>query len=293
MLRSSLVTLLVWASGCAVAQSFEVASVKPVQLVDLRDRYRPVEGGPGSKTPTRIAGHTNFAGLVLRAYGVKSRQVSGPSWMEMEFYEIAATLPPGATREQERVMWQNLLKDRFHLETHRETRELPAFALTAGKSGPRFKESDPAAEAADNEAAATGGRSRPPVTMGPDGFPQIPADARMPGSFTLSLSSGDAMRIKIFARHMTMAELADQLGNFAGRIVEDQTGLTAKYDFTLAFETERRPAIATSGSTGLPGDPGVSLSTAVQEQLGLKLEGTKSKIEMLVIDRVEKTPTGN
>ena len=130
--------------------------------------------------------------------------------------------------------------------------------------------------------------------MGPDGFPQIPPDAEVPGSFTLSLSSGEFLRIKMFGRRQTMAELADGISNFAGRLVEDETGLKGKYDFTLAFESEPlQPRTASDGQPSIPAEPGVSLSTAVQEQLGLKLEAKKDTIEMLVIDRVEKAPTEN
>ena len=295
MFRASVVPALLLFSGCAVAQSFEVASVKPVQVMDLRGRYKPLEGGPGSKTPTRISGHTTLMNMLLRAYALKALQVSGPPWMETEFFDIAATLPPGTTKEQEMVMWQNLLKERFHLQAHRETRDLPVFALVVGKSGPKLTQSDPADEAADKDvAAATAGRPRPTVTMGPDGFPQIPADTKMPGSFTLSLSSGEFLRIKMFGRHETMAELADGLSGVAGRLVEDQTGLKGKYDFTLAFETEpRQPRTTSEGLPGMPEERGASLSTAVQEQLGLKLEAKKVKIEMLVIDRVGKVPTEN
>lgn len=295
MFRASVVPALLLFSGCAVAQSFEVASVKPVQPMDLRGRYKPLEGGPGSKTPTRMSGDTTLMNMLWRAYALKELQVSGPPWMETEFFEIAATLPPGTTKEQETVMWQNLLKERFHLQAHRETRELPVYALVVGKSGPRVTQSDPTDEAADKDvAAAAAGQPRPTVTMGPDGFPQIPADAKMPGSFMLSLSSGEFLRIKMFGRHETMAELADGLSSFAGRLVEDQTGLQGKYDFTLAFETEpRQPRTTSDGQSGIPVERGASLFTAVQEQLGLKLDTKKIKIEMMVIDRVEKVPTEN
>ena len=192
-------------------------------------------------------------------------------------------------------MWQNLLAERFHLEVHRETRELPVYELVVGRNGPKFKESDPAAEAADEEAtAAAVGQPRPRVTMGPDGFPQIPVDAKTPGSYILSLSSGEFLRVKMFCRRKTMAELADSLGGFAGRLVEDQTALKGKYDFTLAFETEpRRPRTMPEGQRSTPAERGPSLSSAVQEQLGLRLEAKKSKVEMLVIDAIEKTPTEN
>jgi uncharacterized protein (TIGR03435 family) len=130
--------------------------------------------------------------------------------------------------------------------------------------------------------------------MGPDGFPQIPSDVKMPGSFTLSLSSGEFLRVKMFCRHQTMAELADSIADFAGRPVQDQTGLQGKYDFTLAFETEPRQArTAPQGTPDIPAERGASLSSAVQEQLGLKLEPKKSAVELLVIDRVEKAPSEN
>jgi len=295
VLRLGIVPVLLLASACAVAQSFEAASVKPVQLMDLRGRYKPLEGGPGSKTPARIAGHTTLMWMVTHAFGMKTRQVVGPSWMETEFFEIDATLAPGTTREQEKVMWQNLLKERFHLETRRDTRELPVYALVVGRNGPKLTDSDPAAEAADKDAAAAApDQPRPKVTMGPDGFPQIPADVKIPGSFTLSLSSGEFLRVKMFCRRQTMAELADGISNYAGRVVEDETGLKGKYDFTLAFETApRQPPAASEGQPGFPAEHGASLAGALQEQLGLKLEARKAGIEMLIIDRVEKVPTEN
>jgi uncharacterized protein (TIGR03435 family) len=287
---SHVVPFLLLACGCATAQSFDVASVKPVQLAGLRGGFKPLEGGPDSKTPTRIAGHTTMKWMVTHAFGVNDVQVSGPSWMDTEFFEIAAIVAPGTTMEQEKVMWQNLLQTRFHLAVHRESRELPGFALVVGKGGAKLAESDPAAEAADKEAAAAAtGQTRPTVTKGPDGFPQIPADAKMPGSFILSLMSDEFLRVKMFGRHQTMSELAGAISTFAGRPVEDQTGLKGKYDFTLAFESELHPAPAPVDD--LPGIP--SLTAAVQEQLGLRLERKKSNVNVLVIDHIEKVPTEN
>jgi uncharacterized protein (TIGR03435 family) len=121
------------------------------------------------------------------------------------------------------------------------TRELPVYAMVVGKGGLRLTPSNAADEAADSDdEAASAGRPRPAVTMGSDGFPQIPADTKMSGSFTVSLSSGEFLRIKMFGRRETIAELEDRLGSYAGRLVEDQTGLKRKYDFTLAFESEPR-----------------------------------------------------
>jgi uncharacterized protein (TIGR03435 family) len=170
------------------------------------------------------------------------------------------------------------------------------YALVVGKNGPKLKPSDPAVEAADKEgAAALPGQPRPKVTKGPDGFPEIPADFKMPGSYILSLSTGEFMRVKMVGRHQTMPELAGGLGGFAGRLVEDQTGLKGKFDFTLAFETDpRQPAPGSQAPpTSIPAERGASLFSALQEQLGLKLESRRSVIEILVIDHVEKIPTEN
>jgi uncharacterized protein (TIGR03435 family) len=289
-----LISAACWLAGKCAAQGFEVTSVKSVPLSDLRSRYRPLEGGAGSKTPTRVSGVTTLQTMLMKAYGVSSLLISGPSWMATEYYEIAATLPPGVSREQEKIMWQTLLKERFQLEAHRESRQLSIYELGVGRSGPKFKESEPAPDSSGVErASAASGQPRPPVTMGPDGFPQIPADVKMPGSYTLSLSSGEFLRVKVFGRAMTMSELATGITSYAGRLVEDRTGLKGKYDFTLAFETDPQGTASPEGRTGIPAEQGASLSAAVQEQLGLRLEGNKKDVEMLIIDRVQKAPTEN
>jgi uncharacterized protein (TIGR03435 family) len=294
--------ILFLASGSALAQSqFEVASVKPAEPPAPGRRFTPLSGGPGTKSPTRLAGTTSLKALLMRAYGVKSYQVSGPAWMDTELYEIAAKIPPGATKEQLALMVQNLLMERFHLAVHRETKELPMYALRVGKNGAKLKESDPAAAAEDETAAAEGDRPRPTVTMGADGFPQFPADAKMPPVVTLSLASAEFTRIKLFARHQTMDALADMIGGYVNRPVKNLTELEGQYDFTLAFESEpmafaraARPTGASpDGAPPAQADPGPTIFAAVQEQLGLRLEQTRGPVEMLVVDRLEKVPTEN
>jgi len=299
--------VLFLASGSALAQSesgptaFEVASVKPAEPPAPGRRFTPLTGGPGTKSPTRLAGTTSLKSLLMRAYGVKSYQVGGPAWMETELYEIAAKVPPGATKEQVALMVQNLLMERFHLAVHRETKELPMYALLVGKNGPKLKESDPAAAAEDETAAAGGDRPRPTATMGPDGFPQFPADAKMPPVVTLSLAGAEFTRIKWFARHQTMDALADMIGGQVNRPVRNLTEIEGQYDFTLAFESEplafaraARPTGASPDSAPpAPADPGPTIFAAVQEQLGLRLEQTRGPVEMLIVDRLDKVPTGN
>src|SRR5579863_9583054 len=135
-MRSAILPLMACA---AFAQTgFEAASVKRTA-----DRWSPLRGGPGTSSPGQLSGVATLKVLVMRAYGLKDYQVSGPAWMDSERYEIAAKIPAGATRSQVSLMLQGLLADRFGLAIHRETRELPIFALLVGKNGPKLRASDP------------------------------------------------------------------------------------------------------------------------------------------------------
>jgi len=130
--------------------AFEVASVKPF------DRSAPrsgpvvvgaISGGPGTADPNRIqAGAVTVQILLRTAYGVQTDQISGPSWLPDNLYQIVATVPTGATREQVNVMLQNLLADRFKMVIHREKRSFQTWDLVIAKNGPKLK------EAADSSA---------------------------------------------------------------------------------------------------------------------------------------------
>jgi len=279
-----------WAQS-EMPRTFEVASIKPAVVTPGR-RPAPLDGGPGTKSPTRLAGTATMKELLMRAYGVKSYQISGPAWMDTETYEIAANVPAEASKEQAAEMLRNLLAERFHLAAHRETKEVGMYALLVGKNGPKLQETDAAAEE-DDKARTAGGFVRPKVTMGPDGFPQIPPDARIPGSFTLTLSSGEFLRTKVFARHQNMDQLAGTIATFLKRPVVNQTGLAGRYDFTLAFESDPLEPAGEMRPRAAPENPGPTIFAAVQEQLGLKLEQRKGPLDMVMVDRVERVPTEN
>ena len=130
-------------SACALAsatqgeapQTFEEASIKHIVLTPGR-RLTPLDGGPGTKSPTRMAGTATMKALLRLAYGVKPYQVRGPAWIDTETYEIAAIVPAGANKMQAANMLRELLVERFHLAAHRETRELPVYLRPWGKVGP-------------------------------------------------------------------------------------------------------------------------------------------------------------
>jgi len=179
---------------------------------------------------------------------VKDFQLSGPDWLNSEIYDIAATMPPSTSTDQVLPMLQSLLADRFQLKLHRETKEVPMYALVVGKTGLKIKE----------------------------------------GEF--GHSSTSASQGQLTAQKIPLSKLADFLSNQLGSPVTDMTGMKGFFDFTLEWAPDARPGEAGGASDSTPG---ASIFTAVQEQLGLKLESRKGPVEILVIDHVEKIPTGN
>jgi uncharacterized protein (TIGR03435 family) len=197
--------------------------------------------------------------VITRAYGVKPHQISGPAWLDSERYDIVATIPAGAPREQIPTMLQSMLADRFKLAVHREQKVMPVYALVAGKNGPKLHEAD----------AEAGLR----ISMGPKG-------RQLNGKVSLS-------------------RLADALSNWMDRPVLDMTEIKGIYDIDLEWTPDEgqpgAPRLAPAGEAGRPeaGGDSPSIFIAVQEKLGLKLEGRKSPAEIIVVDHAEKAPTEN
>jgi uncharacterized protein (TIGR03435 family) len=294
--------------------TFDAASVKPAPPPTPNERgmilFRGPSGGPGTKDPGRINyPFMSLKNLLMNAYDVKNYQITGPGWLDTERFDITATMPPETTKEQFRVMLQNLLAERFKLVVHRETKELPMYALMVNKGGPKLKESEPAAAATDADAAPA---PPPPLPsqpkMGPDGFPILPPPAGGRGGLFMMMMPG---RARLTGQQQTMKDLADRLTGQLNRPVTDATELTAKYDFTLSFSTEGlsgpmgpmgpmpAPPPPPGGGRGgegvfVPeGEAPPNLFSALQGQLGLKLEAKKGNVEIIVIDRIEKAPTEN
>jgi uncharacterized protein (TIGR03435 family) len=228
-----------------------------------------MRGGPGSADPERIAyANVMLTQLISIAWARDFDQISGPAWIESEKYDVTANVRPGATKQQEREIWRNLLAERFHLTLHHATKEFPGYELVVAKNGPKLREST-----GENDAAAR-------------------------HYFELHPNS-HATRLTF--RGATMSDLVQRLGwplgSWAGAgiamgRVEDKTGLTGKYDFSLSFSGLMIPGGAFSG----PGvddqeDNGPALFPALESQLGLRLEKTKLLLDVLVVDHVDKAPT--
>jgi len=266
---------------------FEVASVKLAAPQIGGGVFVGVRGGPGTQDSTRITYvNESLRNLLTEAYAVKAYQVSGPDWIDTQRYDIVAKIAEGATKDQVRVMLQTLLADRFKAVLHHETRDFPIFELTVARSGPKLKPSSSAPPApADGKG---------PNPIGSDGFPQLP-----PGATGMMGAMHNGVN-RIIAGKQTLEALARVLENEVGTRVVDRTGLTGAYDFNLDYVRDQGRAI--SQFTGLP--PGTApaaddfggapaLSTALQEQLGLKLEKAKAPLDVIVVEQANKTPTDN
>jgi uncharacterized protein (TIGR03435 family) len=288
MMRAILVIgLTAFACGVGYAQSteaptFDAVSVKVAQAPNGRGSRVAFFGGPGTKTPDRInVENYGMAALISRAYGVEYYQVTGPDWLTAfgsEKYNIVASIPSGTKEAQFRVMMQNLLAERFHLQLHRETKELPIYTLSVAKNGPKLKKAvpDPPPDAnADAARSAGGGKMK----MDSEGYPVL----------------GPGMSMAIMNDHARMANkghmqvLVSLLTGQTGRPVVDATGLTEEYEFALYWIPQPPGA-----DPSMAEDPkGPDLFAALQQQMGLKLEPKKGPVEMLVIDHADRVPTEN
>jgi len=295
--RGRLVAALLASAVAAPAQiSFEAASVKPAnQAASLG----PLRGGPGTGSPGQLTGTASLKTLLMRAYALKDYQVNGPAWMDSARYEIVAKIPPGATRLEVAMMLQSLLAERFGLKAHRESRQLPMYALLTAKSGAKLKRCGPAEAGSD---AADHTVFSPKIAKGADGLPEIAGGQSMPRSYEAVVAGTDGVLYKLWARRETMENLADELSARLGRPVVDRTGLPGAYDFTLAWTMETGGGIPRTGpppdmietrDSPILADAGVAIFTALPAQLGLRLEPRRGPVETLVVDKAERVPTEN
>jgi uncharacterized protein (TIGR03435 family) len=233
--------------------------------------------------------------ILVNAFGVRPDQIEGPSWVNdndpatAPAYDIVANVPPSATKEQLNVMMQNLVNERFHMTLHREKKDFDAYRLVVAKGGPKLQEA--AEPKAPPPAPQTGASAKSEFDQ--RGFPVIPVGT------AAYVTNGHA---RATFRKVRVSQLLSELSSqFLGSThLEDQTGLTGTYDFKLEFSTAGllgRLAVADAqrkgGSAGIAADPVPDLFTALEKQLGLKLEKSKATLEVIVIDHIDKVPTEN
>ena len=309
------------AAAAATAASnltFDAASVRPSPAPDQATMLAGLIAG---RRPNwvRVDGtratfnYESLNDLIAYAYKLRSYEVSGPEWLVTDRFDIAARLPEGATKDDVPEMLQALLKDRFKLATHSEMQEQPVLALVIGKSGPKLKEAAATAEAIDENAPLKPGESKMDTPSGPirlmknaDGSTTYNMGAR--GSFTLKFD-GETRSMHMEASTITMkgfVMMMTTLGAGQGRQIVDMTGLTGMYQAAVDFsvmdlqsslsaqgiDIPRRPGGGSSGTEATDPEGGATVSAAL-EKLGLRLEKSRAKVDRLVVDHVEKSPTEN
>jgi uncharacterized protein (TIGR03435 family) len=248
------------------AASFDVASVKPNK-----------DGGPSSVrvTPGGMLSVTNnnLRNIIRNAWNITNDQiVGGPDWIDSERFDITAKASRPFSQDEARGMLKALLAERFGLVTRHETRELPVYVLVLarkdGALGPQMKKSE--LDCAALFASVTAGGKMP------DRLP----NGNLPCG--ISVRPGQGL---VVASPASMEQLTRNLVGGVGRIVVDKTGLQGYYDFTLNFAPESVPGAPAAPAADVTAP---SLFTAMQEQLGLKLEPGREPIQVLVIDRAER-----
>ncbi|MBZ5675824.1 MAG: TIGR03435 family protein [Acidobacteriia bacterium] len=279
--------------------TFEVASVKrtPPPEPNARVFFGPPRGGPGTPDPGQITwSNAALRNILMTAYDVQTYQVTAPDWMNTERYDIVAKIPEGATKAQVNVMWQNLLKERFGMVLHHESKDFQVDELTVAKGGSKLKETELPPDA--QSFTPSGG----PPKLDKNGFPEMNGSGAI---VMISLNAASTSpNARMVGKGLPSAEIASRLAGLLRRPVIDKTGLTGKYDFTLEYTPDMSgiplppppPGLAgpvSSGPAGVASDPPTSIPSAVEKQLGLKLTSTKGKLDVIVVDRAEKVPTEN
>jgi uncharacterized protein (TIGR03435 family) len=243
--------------AAAQLPAFEVASVRPNKF------------GSGSSDSGFQNGRFTATNIQVKtllqydAYGIPGSEILRiPDWLTSERFDIEAKVDDSTNNQMgklsrdernllERQLIQQLLADRFKLRVHWETRELPVYALVVAKNGPRIQ--------ASNDSSGN-----------------------------TSISSGNG---RYTAQGVTMVKLTQSLTQVLarelGRVVIDKTGIEGRYDVAFTWAPEEG-STAASNTSNENSSPGPSIFTALQEQLGLKLESQKADVETLVIDHVER-----
>lgn len=272
----------------AAPLAFEVVSVKPSQASDRIG----LGNSPGGVTFTNVPLRT----IILQAYRLQDFDlVNAPAWTSTERFDVTArTGKPGLTDDERREMLRTLLADRFKLKAHTETREAQIYTLTVaradGKLGAGLTSST--VNCAERRGAPPPPAPRPPDPSQPMQIPEMECGMMMGMTPAGQMMSGGGL---------AFTQIVQLIATNLGRPVVDKTGLTGNYNIRMRFLSDRPGLPGLPPPPRAPGPaptlaPGVeeapTLPTAVQEQLGLKLEATRGPAPVLIVDSVER-PTAD
>jgi uncharacterized protein (TIGR03435 family) len=252
------VILSIWshAQTTAAPKTFVIADVHTSPFTS-----NPFMHGNSIQGDRYFLTQATMADLIATAYGVDVANVQGgPTWLERNRYDIRAKVPPNTTPEDVKLMLRALLADRFHLVVKNGTAPVPTYVLSAGSGKPKMTESDGSGEGSCVPL--------PPPANNPPGAP---------------------IYVSAACKHLTMPAFADTLHLFAGGYLDhpvvDETNLAGAWDFTIKWSP--RNQLEKQGADG------ISIFSAVEKQLGLKLELKTAPRPVFQVASVDETPTPN
>jgi bla regulator protein blaR1 len=280
----------------ASAPTFEVASIKPADPGAMRIGMNFSPGGVNVMgMPVRS--------LIQNAYRLQNYELLNvPAWAESDRFDITARMSkPDATPDERLAMMRSLLRDRFNLKAHTESRELPRYRLLFARDdkrlGPGLQRST-----VDCQAQFAGRRGQPPPPP-----PAPAAPGQLPPPPECGVMMGMTPNGAVMRGGMAFADLVRMISTNLGRAVIDETGLTGFFNIDLRFSSDRGPLMPgmpppppRGGGPGRGDGPAAgpsleeapSLMTALQEQLGLKVESDRGTVPVLVVDSVDR-PTAD
>lgn len=231
-------------------------------------------GGPGTDDPARIHYPLITVKALLKQACDSYFAIESPGWTDTETVAVEATMPPGTTKAQFHEMLRNLMIDRFGLKFHIESKEAAGYSLMVGKGGPKMQDRSD--------------RYPPPSAKG---FP-VPRPRSDPGCM---LQAIEGNRARMLCQRETMQDLARELTRMLKTSVTDETGLTATFNFSVAYAgTLAGPRLTPSpADTASDPEPLPDIFSALQTELGLRLQAKKVPVEIVVVDYIDKTPSGN
>jgi uncharacterized protein (TIGR03435 family) len=306
--------------------SFDVATIKPAAPLDTAQLAADMKAGKMPKVGQEIDAtratytYEPLDQLIALAYRLRDYQISGPPWMSQERFDIVATIPEGATKDDVPAMLQSLLAERFKLVAHQAQEEHKVLALAIGKSGIKMKESATAPQAFDPNSPLAPGERQVDDADGP-------MRVKMGTDATITVNMGvrgtiiekvdrQSMTFDIKSSGVTMGGFAQllstilmQMGGANSRQVIDMTGLKGYYEVDVQISIADLMTMARAQNLPMPAAPsnGNGASTVPEasdpgggssvfdsiKQMGLKLDDSKATVNRLVIDHIEKMPTEN
>jgi uncharacterized protein (TIGR03435 family) len=275
------------AAATATVPAYDAVSIKPHKADGSGKMMMMINQGQDSYSGTNITlkmmlrnayNLTTEDQIVGLSGAVDSARFDVEAKLDAETIEAQKKLSKDARLEQQRLMMQAMLAERFKLKVHHETKELTVYDLVIAKGGFKLKEADPnsaSPNAAPNAGSPNAMATSPNGMRPPDGAPR---------KGMMRMGMGD-----LNAQGIPIPSLANFLAQMLHKQVRDKTGLTGSYDIQLKWQPDDMPAESKEASGA---DSAPSIFTAVQEQLGLRLEAVKGPVDTIVVDHVE-LPTEN